>query len=55
MSLRGWIKEVVGSHNDAITTGALRLYECRHCGTTLAPETEICPVCHSTEIAFYEL
>jgi len=30
------------------------LYECRNCGTKLAPDREQCPNCDSREIAHYE-
>ncbi|WP_246999292.1 hypothetical protein [Halosolutus gelatinilyticus] len=30
------------------------IYECRNCGTTLAPSEWRCPSCGSTEIAEYD-
>ncbi len=35
-------------------TGDTGLYECRNCGTKLAPDLERCPNCNSPEIAHYE-
>ena len=29
--------------------------ECRNCGANVEPETESCPLCASTEIAYYEI
>ena len=29
--------------------------ECRDCGANVEPETESCPLCASTEIAYYEI
>jgi rubrerythrin len=29
--------------------------ECRDCGANVEPETDICPICNSTEIASYEI
>lgn len=31
------------------------IYECRDCGTDLAKEIEECPICGSSEIAYYAL
>ncbi|MFC7209868.1 hypothetical protein ACFQL3_05140 [Natronoarchaeum sp. GCM10025321] len=32
-----------------------RIHECRHCGTTLASETELCPYCFETDVIRYEI
>lgn len=31
------------------------LYECRNCGTALAPDDTECPACGAAEVATYEL
>ena len=54
MSIRGWLTEALSTDVGATTPGSLPLYECRHCGAQLGPDTEVCNVCQSTEIASYE-
>ena len=29
--------------------------ECRNCGANVEPETDSCPLCEPTEIAYYEI
>ncbi|MCG1004967.1 MULTISPECIES: hypothetical protein [Halobacterium] len=47
MSLVDTLRGVVGTHQ---TT----LYECRHCGTTLADDTETCPTCGGEDVVCYQ-
>lgn len=35
--------------------GAETIYECRHCGTAVDAETEVCPDCGAEEIARYRV
>jgi len=36
-------------------TGPTIVIECRHCGTTVTPETETCPECGASEFCWYEI
>ena len=29
--------------------------ECRRCGTTVCPETRVCPACEATDIVHYDV
>ncbi len=38
-----------------VSRGSLRVYECRHCGSTLLKRTDSCPYCGPTEVVAFEL
>jgi len=50
MSLVDVLREVVGIRTASTST----LYECRHCGTTLPADTEMCPTCGGEDVACYQ-
>jgi len=50
MSLVDVLREVVGIRTASTST----LYECRHCGTTLPADTEMCPTCGWRDVACYQ-
>lgn len=35
--------------------GPTRIYECRHCGTTLPEADAVCEACGETSVAVYDL
>lgn len=48
---RGLLELLSGNRKE----GKCTLYECRDCGRNVAPTTEECPNCESTEIACFRL
>jgi len=44
------IKQLIGGPDSSDV-----LFECRNCGTSLAPESEHCPECGSDAVVRYEL
>ena len=43
------VKRVLGQSDSELVV------ECRQCGSKVDPDAESCPVCHSTEIARYDI
>jgi hypothetical protein len=50
MGLVDVLRGVVGIRTASTST----LYECRHCGTTLSADTEMCPTCGGEDVACYQ-
>jgi len=48
-SIIGRLRSFVG---DGVPT---RVYECRHCGTSVDPDTEECPSCGRSEMVALEV
>lgn len=43
------------SGDDVPDQPATVIYECRHCGTNVSPETDRCPACDGDDIVRYSI